>query len=60
MSDFKVGDKVNYHSIIGEAITSNGHEITHIELEPNNFGNDVAWITNKSGCVALQALSLAE
>lgn len=54
----KVGDIVNYHSIIGGEITSTGHEITHIEKEPNNFGCDVSWITKKSGCVAIDALSL--
>lgn len=54
---FKTGDIVNYHSIIGGAITSEGHEITFIDRQPNNFGCDVAWITGKSGCVAIAALS---
>lgn len=53
----EIGDKVNYHSCIGGPVTSEGHEITHIESEPNNYGCDVAWISNKSGCVALEALS---
>lgn len=57
---FKVGDKVDYHSIIGGEITSTGHIIEKIQLKPNNFGCDVAWITNKSGCVALAALTLSE
>lgn len=58
MSNFEIGDKVDYHSIIGGEITSKDHEIKHIELEPNNFGCDVAWISGKSGCVALEALSI--
>lgn len=53
----KVGDTVNYHSIIGGPATSEGHKILHIEQEPNNFGCDVAWISGKSGCVAMSALS---
>lgn len=54
---FSTGDTVNYHSIIGEGITSTGHVITHISLMPNNFGCAVAWMTGKTGCVALDALS---
>ena len=57
MKAFDIGDKVNYHSIIGGPVTSTGHVIKLIEHEPNNFGCDVAWITDKSGCVALEALS---
>ena len=53
-SGFKVGDKVNYHSIIGGEITSTGHVIEHIgELG----GTPVAWITGHRGAVALSALS---
>ena len=54
----KEGDEVNYHSIIGGEITSTGHKIKYIELAPNNYSSDVAWITGKSGCVAMRALSL--
>jgi hypothetical protein len=57
MRQFSVGDKVSYHPIVGGAAESHGHEITHIELQPNNFGRDVAWVTGKRGCVALDALS---
>ena len=57
---FKVGDKVNYHSIIGGKITTTDHEITSLMFEPNDFGTDVARITNKSGYVALDALSHIE
>jgi len=53
----KLGDKVNYHSMVGGPVTSEGHVIEVIKLQPNNFGCDVAWISGKSGCVALAALS---
>jgi hypothetical protein len=53
----KAGDTVNYHSMIGGEVTSSGHKITTINLAPNNFGGDVAWITGKSGCVSMAALS---
>lgn len=58
MKMLKVGDKVNYHMIIGDGITSSGHIIKTIQRQPNNFGCDVAWITNKSGCVSIAHLSL--
>jgi hypothetical protein len=57
--DLKLGDKVNYHSIVGGEITSRDHKIKIIDMEPNNFGCDVAWISNKSGCVSLEHLTLA-
>ena len=47
---FREGDKVDYHSVIGEKITSTGHEI---EL----LGWDVAWITEHRGCVSYDALT---
>jgi len=28
-----------------------------MDLAPNNFGCNVAWITGKSGCVCIEALS---
>lgn len=56
--DFKPGDKVNYHFIAGGNVVSNDHEIKTIELEPNNYGCDVAWITNKPGCVDIKHLSI--
>lgn len=54
---FKIGDEVSYHSIIGGPATSHCHMITAIEFAPNNYGCDVAWISGKIGCVAMQALS---
>lgn len=57
---FKIGDTINYHAIIGGEITSKNHKIIGIKYMPNNFGCDVAWITEKSGCVCLDALSNEE
>ena len=54
----KVGDRVNYHAVIGGPVTSTNHIIKVIDKMPNNYGSDIAWITDKSGCVALTALSL--
>lgn len=56
--NFRIGDTVNFHALVGGPATSAGHIITNIHLAPNDFGVDVAWITNKSGCVALAALSM--
>lgn len=52
-----VGLKVNYHAFAGGDISSSNHVIKAIELQPNNYGEDVAWITNKSGCVSLDHLT---
>jgi hypothetical protein len=60
MAKINVGSIVNYHAIIGGPVTSEGHEVKAIERTPNNYGRDVAWITMKAGCVALDALSLYE
>jgi len=57
MSKFKVGDKVNYISMVTKKVVSSDHEITHIELQPNNYGCDVAWLTNKAGCADFEALT---
>jgi hypothetical protein len=54
-----IGSIVDYHSIIGGDITSKDHTVTHIQRQPNNFGTDVAWVTGKSGCVCLDALTLS-
>lgn len=58
MNSITVGSKVNYHSYIGGSVTSTGHTVLSISLAPNSFGCDVAWITGKTGCVAVAALSL--
>lgn len=52
-----MSDIVDYHSIIGGGITSKAHAIWFIDREPNNFGQDVAWITGQVGCVAASALT---
>jgi hypothetical protein len=53
----KVGDVVTYHTRIGGPPTSTGHTIKALDRLPS--GHDVAWISGKSGCVAIEALSLA-
>ncbi len=51
----EVGDKVNYHSIIGGEITSTGHEVKSFgEI----CGSKVAWVTDKSGCIDIKALTM--
>jgi hypothetical protein len=57
MEKFKEGDIVNYHGLFDGPITSEGHRIKAIERAPNNYGCDVAWVTGKSGCVAMRCLS---
>lgn len=49
------GDAVDYHSIIGERITSTGHIVKHVETAAS--GHAVAWITGKAGCVSCDALT---
>ena len=51
----EVGDKVNYHSIIGGDITSTGHEV---KAFGDMCGENVAWITDKSGAVSVKALTM--
>jgi len=60
MITLQEGDKVNYHAIEDGEITSSDHVIQTIQYEPNNYGCDVAWITRKSGCVAMSHLSKAQ
>lgn len=55
---FKEGDKVNYHSIIGKGVTSTGHIIR--KIGKLGHGEKVAWISGKSGCVSLKALSMCK
>lgn len=58
-ANISVNSIVDYHSVIGEEITSRGHTVIAIDRAPNDYGYDVAWISDKSGCVALSALSLS-
>ncbi len=54
---FKVGQLVSYHPFIGKTAVSSGHEILAIEVMPNNYGEHVAWISGKSGCISFKCLS---
>ncbi len=58
--EFKKGDKVDYHEMFDGPITSTGHTVKAVEHAPNNYGCDVAWITGKSGCIAMRCLSKAK
>jgi hypothetical protein len=49
------GDYVDYHSIIGGPITSRNHIVNNVGVL--FCGEPVAWISNKSGCVSVDALS---
>ncbi len=61
-TDLKVGDKVDYHSVIGGDITSKGHEILHIEHRylGRKFDGIIAFISDKRGFVAIEALTLTK
>lgn len=56
MTRFQVGDVVDYQAVIDGPVTSRGHVITLLGSLPS--GRAVAWITGKTGCVAIEALSL--
>lgn len=56
----RIGDMVDYHSVIGGPVTSTGHMVETIYPKPNNYGRDVAKISNKSGVVSISALTLTE
>jgi len=60
MTKLKKGDRVNYHSVIGEGVTSRHHIVKYVEYGPNDYDWPIAWITGKVGCVAIYALSLDE
>lgn len=55
-SPILVGDLVDYHAVIGGPITSQGHIVETIG-SLNGGKTPVAWITCKSGCVAIVALT---
>jgi len=60
--ELKVGDRVNYHSIIGGEITLRNREIRAIEfsgiLEDISYGK--VWLRGKAGFVSTEALSLMQ
>ena len=54
------GDAVDYHSVIGEGITSKSHIVTHVTTD--RAGQPVAWLTGGEsppprGCVHCDALT---
>jgi len=51
----RTGDCVDYHSIIGGPITSRDHVVQEVGSIPSCSA--VAWISNKRGCVSVDALS---
>ena len=51
----KVGDTVNYHSVIGGSITSRNHKIEYLGSLIN--GEKIAWITKKDSVISIEALS---
>lgn len=55
MTEFKKGDIVDYHSVIGGPVTSEKHEVNHVGELPSS--GKVAWISGKSACVSIEALS---
>ena len=57
MSTIFIGDIVNYHSVIGGPVTSSGHKVKQIAYLNDQI---VAYITGKSGCVSIKALSHEE
>lgn len=54
---FRVGQLVSYHPFVGKAAVSSGHEITAVDTMPNNYSENVAWVTGKSGCISFNCLS---
>lgn len=54
--NIEVGDRVDYHVVIGKEATTYDHEVERLGTLPN--GEQVAWITDKRGCVAVDALSI--
>lgn len=53
-----INDKVSYHPFIGKPAVSSGHIVLAVDIAPNNFGEDVAWISGKSGCISFSCLSV--
>lgn len=56
VNKFKVGQVVSYHPFVGKAPVSCGHEITAVDTVPNAYGENVAWITGKAGCISFNCL----
>lgn len=57
-SMIRPGVLVHYHPIIGKESDGKTYEVLHTDKLSN--GRPVAWIKGKAGCVAIEALSLAD
>lgn len=55
--EFKPGDKVHYHPIIGGPAKPEVYTVRELGALGDN--SPVAWLDGKAGCVSLKALSLA-
>ena len=53
---FKTGDRVHYHPIIGRE--NDGHEYKIAGLGNLWGGGAVAWLEGKAGCVSLKEITL--
>jgi len=55
----KVGDVVDYHSVIGEEVTQAGMVVRHglQRLGDPECGPWVVWLEGKAGCVVVEALT---
>ena len=60
MDKIKIGDMVDYHSVVGGEITSKHHIVTSIMEATSTFRHDLASITGKSGSVRIQMLTPSE
>lgn len=56
---FKIGDSVNYHSVIGREVTSGPHKLRS-EPFKSSAGDWVVFIEGKAGFVDCAAISAAE
>lgn len=56
---FNVGDRVHYHTIIGEPHDGKVYEVYAVDPNLGGSKQSVAWLKGKSGCVSQQALAAA-
>ena len=57
LAKLAVGEKVDFHLLIGGEVTSAGHTVLEVWPKPNNFGCDAARISGVSGWVSQAALT---
>lgn len=55
--DVTVGMEVRYHPIIGEEHDGKIYTVRSIGKIPSSPKEDVVWLNERSGCVALSAIS---